>query len=897
MSARAAVRAAWWRVRATFGAGYDRARADAELREELQTHLAMQVEDGIRRGMAPEAARRRALVAAGSLTAAAEAVRAQRGLPWLEGLGRDVRSALRALAARPSFTVTVLLTLALGLGATTAIFTVVDGALLRPLPYPHPERIVRLFTVTPKGGRINFSDPDYDDVRQQSRSFAALAEVGDYGVETVLGPRAALRAHVALVSRDFFRVMGVAPVAGRAFAPEEQQVGGRPAVVVSHGFWRQALGSAPLRGEATVTLEGRAFNVVGVMPPALDYPRGADLWIPRELEAENPHRTGHNFQVLARLDARIPPAQAQRELRGLGARLSRLYAGDTDMRDIALVPLQEHLVGGLRPALLVLLAAAGFLLLIACANVANLVIARLLTRGGELALRLALGASRARLVQQFLVEAFVLALAGGTLGVLVAAAGVRTLLALAPATLPRLTDIHLRWPVLLFALGLSVATALAIGLLAAWRATRADLRSALAQNQRTQAGSSGASLRRGLVVAQVAATMVLLVGAGLLGRSFLRLMHVNPGFRTHDALVLELDVPGAGDADLPRTVSFYDALLERLHALPGVSAAGLTNALPLADGNRGDGDFIILSRPDEIRTIEDFERVGRDRSRVGHAEFRVASAGYFRAMQIPLMRGRLFDERDGPEAPHVAVISTSLAQKRWPGEDPIGKVIEFGNMDMDPRPLTIVGVVGDVRDGSLADAPYPTFYTSYRQRPRRATTAQIVLAGNVETPAVITAARAAVRELRPDVPPQVHTIESVVAGSVGDRRFTLLLVAVFGFAALVLATVGVYGVISYAVAQRRAELGVRMALGARPADVVRLLLGEGVRLSLAGVLAGVVGALALTRLLAGLLFGVGATDPVSFLGVALGLLGAAVLASVIPAWRATGIGPVEVMRS
>jgi len=634
-----------------------------------------------------------------------------------------------------------------------------------------------------------------------------------------------------------------------------------------------------------------------VMPPALDYPRGTDLWIPRELQAENPHRTGHNFQVLARLAVGVPPGQAQRELSGIGTRLSRRNAGDTDMRDIALVPLQDHLVAGVRPALLVLLAAAGFLLLIACANVANLVIARLLARGGELALRLALGASRGRLVQQFLVEAFVLALAGGTLGVLVAALGVRTLLALAPATLPRLQDIHLSWPVLLFALGLSVATALAIGLLAGWRATRADLRAALAQNQRTQAGvSGGVSLRRALVVAQVAATMVLLVGAGLLGRSFVGLMRVSPGFRTRDAVVLELDVPG-GDDDLPRTVGFYDALLERLRALPGVRATGLTNAFPLADGNRGDGDFIVLSRPDEVQSIEDYQRMSGDRSRTGHAEFRVASAGYFRALQIPLVRGRLFDDRDGPDAPHVAVISASLAQKRWPGEDPIGKLIEFGNMDGDPRPLTIVGVVGDVRDGSLADAPVPTFYTNYRQRPRRATTALIVLAGNVETPAVMSAARAAVHDLRPDVPPRVHTIESIVAGSVGDRRFTLLLVALFGFAALLLATVGVYGVISYAVAQRRAELGVRMALGARPADVVRLLLGEGVRLSLAGVLVGVVGALAVTRLLTGLLFGVGATDPVSFLGVALGLLALAVLASVIPAWRATRIGAVEVLRS
>ncbi len=811
----------------------------------------------------------------------------------------SLRLAARTLARAPLFTTAAVLTLALGLGATTAIFTVVNGVLLRPLPYPEPDRLVRLWALGAKGGRMNFSDPDYEDLRDQSRSFTALAEVSGSFLVSVAGTTEPARANAALVSRTFFQVMGVEPIRGRIFVPEEQHPGGRPAVVVSEAFWRSALGGAPLGPNSTLSFDNRVFAVVGVMPSTLDYPVGTALWIPRELEDRNPHRTAHNFGLVGRLAPGVSLDQARAELRAIARRLKLQYGDQTDMADAAVVPLREQLVGQVRPALLVLLGASAVLLLIACANVVNLLIARVTARSGEYAVRVALGATRAQLARQFVAEALVLAAAGGGLGLLLAIGGVHALLAFQPGNLPRLGEIHLSWPVLLFAFGLSMLAALAIGLFTAWRAEHGNLRDALAGAQRTQTGPAASMrVRRALVIAQVAAALVVLVGAGLLGRSFLALMSVDPGFRTEGALVLDLSLPGAsGAAAERRTIRFYDELLARLRAIPGVREVGAVNALPLGEGTAGDGTFLILSRPEVPRNLDELDQLFHDPSRTGQAEFRIASTGYFRAMHIPLLRGRLFDDDDAADAPHVAVISRSLAKRRWPNEDPIGKVIEFGNMDGDLRPFTIVGIVGDVRETSLAAPPLPTIYAFYRQRPRTASTMTIVIQGpNVETPAVVAAARRAARELAPDVPPRVRTIESVVAASVADRRFTLLLIGTFGASALLLATLGVYGVISYLVAQRRQEIGVRIALGAQGADVVRLILREGARLAAAGIALGAGIALAATRFIAGLLYGVSSADPLAFAAVAIALGAVVLLASAIPACRAARIEAVSILR-
>jgi predicted permease len=811
---------------------------------------------------------------------------------------RDIRYALRTLARAPLFSLIAVLTLALGIGATTAIFTVVNGVLLRPLPYPHPDRIVHAFTVNAKGGQINFSDPDFEDLRDRTHSFDAVAEISPYGIVSVVGASGPVRVRAALVSQQFFKVLGVQPLRGRFFVPEEQRQGGRPAAVVSTGFWQSALGGAPLESGLTITFQGMVFTVVGVVPPSVNYPEGTAIWAPRELDGRNPHRTGHNAEVIARLAPGVSLEGALTDVHTLAHRLEQQYGDDTDMSDIALVPLRDEMVKHLRPALLMLLGASAFLLLIACANVVNLMMARMAAREGEFALRLALGATRPRLVRQFITEAMLLTVAGGALGVGLAAAGVRSLLALQPGNLPRVGEIHVSWAVLLFALGVSVSAALVMGLLTAWRAARGDLRSTLAQSQRTQAGAGGgARLRNALVVAQVAATLVLLVGAGLLGRSFVKLLSVDPGFRTEHALVLDVSLPYSGDeAVLRREVQFYDELIARLRAIPGVNEVGGANVVPLGGSSGGDGNFLVLNSADEKLDMDELSRRFRDPSRTGHAQYRIASSGYFRALHIPLIRGRLFDDRDGPDAPHVAVISQSLAERQWPNEDPIGKVIEFGNMDGDLRPFTVVGVVGDVREEELASPPSPTLYAFYRQRPRMAASFNFVLSGNVETPTIITAARRALRELRPDVPPRFRTIEMVVSTSVADRWFTLLLIGVFGASALLLATLGVYGVISYLVTQRRQEIGVRIALGAQAGDVVRLVLREGALLAIAGIAIGTVGALALTRLLRGLLFGVSPTDPVAFGGVVIGLVGVVLLAGFVPAHRAARIDPMSTLR-
>ena len=811
---------------------------------------------------------------------------------------RDIRFAVRTLSRAPFFSIIAILTLALGIGATTAIFTVVDGVILRPLPYPAPDRIVQLWALGSKGGEMNFSDPDFEDLRDQTRSFAALAEVGDYGEVSVAGATEPVRASAAAVSREFFRVMGVEPVHGRLFVPEEQREGGRPAVVLSWAFWRRSLGGTPLGPNTTLTFNDNVFAVVGVMPPELDYPAGTALWFPGELLGRAPSRTAHNSAVVGRLASGVSLDQARADASAVAHRLAQQYGDQTDMADVSLVPLREQMVGHLRPALLVLLGASGVLLLIACANVVNLMMARMAAREGEYAVRLALGASRTRLARQFIAESLVLALAGGVLGVVLAAAGVRGLLALQSDGLPRAGGVHVSWAVLVFALVVSATAALAMGLMTAWRAGRGDLRAALAESQRTQAGTGGAlRLRGALVVGQVAATIVLLVGAGLLGRSFIKLLSVDPGFRTQSSLVLDLSVPYTGDsALLVQRRAFYDDLIARLSAIPGVTDVGGVTVLPLAGEGGGNGTFLIMNSVDEQIDFNEFGTLLRNPSRTGHAEFRVASGSYFRTMGIPLVRGRIFDDRDTPQSPHVAVISASLAARRWPDEDPIGKVIQFGNMDGDVHPFTIVGIVGDVRENSLASAPRPTFYAFYRQRPGYAWTFNFVMRGRVQTPAVMTAARRAVRELRPEIPPRFRTIETVVSTSVADQRFTLLLIGVFGTSALLLATLGVYGVISFLVTQRRQELGVRIALGAQAGDVIRLVLREGALLAGVGIIIGGVAALAFTRLLRGFLFEVSPTDPVAFIAVIVGMFAVVLLASFIPARRAAGIAPMSILR-
>jgi putative ABC transport system permease protein len=545
--------------------------------------------------------------------------------------------------------------------------------------------------------------------------------------------------------------------------------------------------------------------------------------------------------------------------------------------------------------LLVLLGAVGFLLLVACANVANLLLAQASARERELAIRSALGAARWRLMRQFLTEALFLSLVGGGLGVLGAYWGVAGLVALAPENLPRLDSVSMSIPVLAFALLLSTAVAVGLGLFTAARATSVDPREGLAEGGRGQAGSQG-SQRIGevIVAAQMAITLVLVIGAGLLGRSLIKVLEVNPGFRVDKIVTMDVSLPWVEDPKVKAGQAiFFSNLVNRLKEISGVRKVGATSGLPM-DGGLPDGMFLLMTQNEVPKTMDGFGALFQQKERIGNADFCVATAGYFEALGIPLIRGRIFEERDGANAPHVAVISESLARDRWPNQDPLGRTIEFGNMDGDLRLLTIVGIVGDTHEYGLEAPPRPTVYVNLFQRPRAAIT--VTMLNDADTGSVASAARGVLQDLNPEIPARFRTFSQVYSASLGSRRFNVILIGFFGISALLLAIAGVFGVMAYSVSRRTREIGVRIALGAKSADVLKMILSQGARTILIGVAIGIAGALALTRAAESLLFGVTATDPLTFGGVTLLLVGAALLACYIPARRATRVDPMIALR-
>jgi putative ABC transport system permease protein len=814
-------------------------------------------------------------------------------------LVQDIRFAYRQFVRAPGFVAATVVTLALGIGATTAIFSVVRGVLLRALPYPGFDRIVQIWQLDKAGQEMQFSDPNFDDLRAQSRSFSGVAQFANSGAASVSGDIVPTRAAVSIVSHDFFNVFAIAPALGRVFLPEEEREGGAPVAVLSSGFWERVFGRRPDAIGKRLTIGDRTFTVVGVVAPQLDFPVGTDVWISRAIYPRFPGRTAHNWQVVGRVSARATVGDARREASVLAHRLAQEHGSETMMADVALVPLREQMVGAARPTLLVLLVASIALLFIACANVANLLVARLTARRTELALRMALGAARSRLVQQCLAESVMLALAGGTVGVALAVVGTHALIALDPSQLPRSADVRLDPLVLLFALGVSGATAFGLALVSAWRGTQGDLREMLSSAERTMSGTgSSVRTRQTLVVAQVAMTCVLLIGAGLLAHSLAKLLAVDPGFHPGRAVVLDVAVDADDSVPRAERTAFYSELFARLSALPGVSAVGGITVMPLgARDHVSSGTFIEVASPTERISLADMPRLFQDHSRTGYAEFRLASGDYFTVMHIPLLEGRTFDDRDAPNAQHVAVISASLARARWSGQSPIGKWVEFGNMDGDLRPFMIVGVVGDVREAGLDAQPKPTLYASYLQRPIATSAMNVVVAASGDPGAIIASARDIVSALRPDVSPRFRTVSSIVSTSVAGRRLVLFLVGVFAFVALLLSALGLYSIISYFVAQRARELGIRAALGAGRTDITWLVLREGAVLTTVGIGIGAMLALSTAQLLRAFLFGVSARDPVAFLAVPLAVAGVALAACWIPAHRAARTEASDVLRS
>jgi predicted permease len=840
---------------------------------------------------------RAARIELGGIDQVKEQVRERRIGNWLDSGIADCRYGVRQLRRNAGSAAIMVFTLALAIGATTAIFSVVYGVLLRPLPYREPGRIMAVFEVNTKGTWSHLADPNFDDFRQQNHSFQALAKY-NANVASVSGGSQPTRTTVAGVTPEFLEVLDVQPMIGRSFADADNRKGAGPVILVSYGYWKQYLGSPTDLSRSHLKIDNAVYSVVGVLPEEFRFPTDADLWVPADLGGENPSRTSHNYYAIGRLREGVSAEQANGDISAIARRIRESSSEQSDylLKDGVAVPLQSSITGKSRGPLLVLLGAVGFLLLVGCANVANLLLAQAAAREREIAIRNALGSARGRLIRQFLTEALLLSAAGGGLGVVGAFWGVALLVGLAPENLPRLDSVAINLPVLVFALLLTVAVAVGLGAFTAANATSCEPRASLGEGGRGQAGSQKSERAGRIIVAtQIAITLVLVVGAGLLGRSLMKVLEVNPGFRVEKIVAMDVSLPWVEDAKTKANQAvFYSSLIDRLKQVPGVREVGATSGLPLVDGGLPDGMFLLMTQNEVPKTFSGLDALYHEKERLGSADFSVVSDGYFHLLGIPLIRGRIFDGRDGADAPHVAVISASLARDQWPGQDPLGHTIEFGNMDSDLRLLTIVGIVGDVHQYGLDAPPRPTVYVNLLQRPRAAITVTMLSDGNTQL--VTSAARAILHDLNPEIPTKFRTFSQVYSASLGSRKFNLILVSFFGIAALLLATAGVLGVMAYSVSRRTREIGVRMALGAEAGDVLRMILGEGLRTVVVGVAIGIAGSLALTRTVESLLFGVTATDPLTFAAVILLLTVAALLACYLPARRATRVEPIVALR-
>ena len=796
---------------------------------------------------------------------------------------RDMRHAVRLFWKRPGFTLVVVMTLALGIGANTILFSLVNSVLLNPLPYAAPERLV--FVAVHREGEFynGASFDDYKDFRERTRSFAQLAAVSPQWTLTLTGVSEPQNLRGLFASSNLFAALGVAPARGRAFGAEEDRANAGRVVVISHGLWqRQFGGGADVLGKS-LALDGEPHAIVGVMPAGFQFFDEADLWVPL---AHNPAiGRGRNVRLLSifgRLGEGVTREQAESEIVSVAARLESEYAATNKGFSARLVPLHEHVTGDVRPTLLVLLAAVGLVLLIACANVANLTLARAASRRREFAVRAALGAGRFALTRQVLTESLLLGAAGGAVGLLLAVWGVDLLLSVGPENIPRRAEIGIDSRVLAFTSAVSLLTGALFGLAPALRASRAELGDALKSGARAGESPRSARLRSALVVSEVALSIMLVAGAGLLARSFVRLLDVNPGFRPDNLVSLGVILPQSSYPRPEQRAEFYRRLEERLRALPGVESVGAVTRLPLHQAGNITSTLVVEGRP-------------APEGAPPEVDFRRASPDYFRTMGVPLVAGRAFVERDATDAQPVAVVNEAMARRHWPGESALGKRIKLGaNPDASPW-ITVVGVVGNVRHLGLDSEPRPEVYRHLLTSPP--TSPVVVVSTNGDPRGLIPTLRGAVRELDRDLPAATaRTMDEIIARSVAERRFLMALLGVFAAVALALAAVGIYGVVSNSVAQRTHEIGVRMALGATRGNVLRLVIAQGMTPALAGLALGLAGALALTRVMRGLLFGVGARDPVTLASAALLLAAVALLACYVPARRATRIDPMEALR-
>jgi predicted permease len=802
---------------------------------------------------------------------------------------QDARYALRILRKSPGFALVAVLALALGIGANSAVFSVVNGVLLRPLPFAEPDRLVRIFGNFRAMGleRISTSVPEYQDYRQVPRVLTSVAAFTDTDV-TLTGQDVPERLRAIVGSASFLPTLGVSPSMGRHFSEEEETQGRDQVVILTHRLWRGRFGANPSILGTSLTLDGQPFTVVGVLPAGFEYPQGTDVYLPFAPTANqlSPNARGSRFlDIVARLKPGVTQEAAQRDMDRVAGVLTEANPGNysgTSPWTISVVSMEEQTVGGVRSTLWVLLGAVGFVLLIACTNVANLQLARAAARGREISIRAALGAGRRRLVTQFLTESLVLSIAGGALGLLLAMWGMDALLSLVGDGLPRSQEVRLDGRVVLFTVGVSVLTGLLFGLVPALQASRADLHSAMREGTKSTGGRSSGRVRGVLVVSQVALALVLLVGAGLFMRSFMELQGVDAGFDPEGVLTARLSLPQERYGEPPKRAAAMREFLSRAQGVPGVEAAGLATLLPLT--GRSDWSFEIEGR---AVTPSDPPRPA--------VEYRAVSADFHKALRIPLVRGRMLSDADGFDAPHAVVINESMARIIFPGEDPIGMRIRLNSRNPNPW-ATVVGIVKDVREWGLDVPARPVAYYSLLQRAPAG--AYLVVRTSQSPSSLLASLQAELRAVDGNLPLyDVAPMAAVVDGSVSQRRFSMLLLGLFAGVAVVLASLGIYGVIAYTVTQRTRELGIRMALGARQADVLGLMVGQGMRLTLVGVGVGLVLALGLGRLLSALLFGVKAHDPLTFFGVALLLAGVALVAAWLPARRATKVDPALTLRA
>jgi predicted permease len=880
---------------------------DTDMDEEMRLHLDLKTQEYITAGLKPDEARRKARLDFGAVESIKEQCRDERGVRWLETLGQDIRYGVRALRKSPGFTAVAAITLALGVGANTAVFSVVNAVLLRPLPYPEPGQLVQLRADWSGEPSTVIDSATFVEAKNQSQSLARIAAYSG-GDMTLTGSGSAERVLVGAVTADFFPLLGILPALGRNFTAEEDTPNGPKVVILGHGLWQSRFGGENDVLGRTITLNDHSHTVVGILPARFQYPEPYQLWTPLALG-----ETGGTFvsygegmlllKAIARLKPGVTHNQAQAELQTIARRIQpagpnatpssipgpRGEGGEGGGRGdnaLTLVGLHEQVVGNVKGGLLVLLGAVTLVLLIACANVANLLLTRAATRQRETAVRTALGATRWRVVRALLTESALLSLAGGGLGLLLAFWGVQLIKQWSGPSLPAMRGIDIDAWVLAFTLGVSLITGLAFGLAPAAQAWRTDVNTALKEEGRGDTGGHRNRFRHLLVVSEVALALVLLIGAGLLIKSFSHLMEVNAGFRTDDVLTFQVTLTEGKSSS--QKVIFIEQILERLKALPGVQSVAATDSLPLTDFAR------ITAVDVEGRPPIDFSNV--EPGDVTPASRPTVTFDYFNTMGIPLRNGRAFTSHDARPGAGVVIVNEAFEEHHFPGQSAVGKRIRpLAGPSADASWPTVVGVVADVRQGGLAGDVMLEVYSPELEDAGDALSFVLHVAG--EPAGLISAVRAAVADVEPNQPlHNAMTMEQRLANTTTSRRLNTVLLASFAAIALLLAVVGIYGVMSYAVTQRRREIGVRMAMGARKSDVLGFVLRGGLRLTLAGIATGLLGALALTRYLSSQLYSVNATDPWTFLPVAVGLTGVALLACWLPARRAAKLDPMVALR-